>query len=839
MNSIELQETIVNKAGVMPAASGVNTDWDKAQLNITQYSQAENVRVHGPGFKMRPGLVRHHTTDLGTCLSLFSYKKGAAFFAQLDDGDVYEAANAPPTAASGVFGAVVVDETALNDESKGTVLPGSWSTFRDHILFSQGKIQHVIKPAEDARPTKIIFFKAADGTLIRMLESGTDITEDVVDPGSSKTSVTLSFAGGSNEDSLYICTDFPATDFFFDIESVATGTTIVMTFHFHDGDDWVAQTTGYTDGTIDFTQDGTVVATMAGRASDGTERPMVMFGRSGYWYRFHLTTNLPTTNVSFNTINYNGDFRLIENVMESTPGFIVESQVEAGSQYETYAASTISIGELAINDWIYIATHTPAWALYIDVGATPNTTGSTSLAAVETWTGAAFEALTSVEDETGGLFHSGYISWDRTSKIPQMRSFQGNKNHSYWYRIKYSHALSSDIIVSMQALYFHDINKFGRAGKVSTMWKSRGCYTFSDFDRDIYVSKINRINILNGDDYAILSPGDGRYNQVTAMLPFYNELMVFQKEEGSLGGCLTLFEGYSPETFGKLVLSTRLGSFSQQSVCIVDASTDTTRTTDVTQTQVAFISKYGIFFTDGRTINRISGPIDNIFDPEKSSYIDINPGSGHWISYDRAGNCLRLGIQTIASTTGTPDIYPVYHLEGNFWTFDVFIGQSITAFAEVSAVSGDVDSLQYLAGNDSVSTTDLIYRCVGASDYDELATGVKQGVEMVVRPEFSSGGNYLKINEFTIRTSAQADYTLTKAVYENGVLDSDEAETFTMESQDTNGLVYRERILENMQLNSQFGIKLTFVNTADPASWGTGPVIYDFVHDITNIQNID
>jgi hypothetical protein len=274
-------------------------------------------------------------------------------------------------------------------------------------------------------------------------------------------------------------------------------------------------------------------------------------------------------------------------------------------------------------------------------------------------------------------------------------------------------------------------------------------------------------------------------------------------------------------------------------VCIVDASTDTTRTTDVTQTQVAFISKYGIFFTDGRTIRRISGPIDDIFDPEKTSYIDVNPGSGHWISYDRAGNCLRLGIQTVASTTGTPDIYPVFNLDGNFWTFDVFIGQSITAFAEVSAVSGDIDSLQYVAGKDLVSTTDLIYRCVGGSDYDELATGVKQGIEMVLRPEFSSGGNYLKINEFTIRTSAQEDYTMTKAVYENGVLDSDEAETFTMESQDTNGLVFRERILENLQLNSQFGIKLTFVNTADPASWGTGPVIYDFVHDITNIQNID
>jgi hypothetical protein len=578
---------------------------------------------------------------------------------------------------------------------------------------------------------------------------------------------------------------------------------------------------------------------MAGRAIDGTERPMVMFGRSGYWYRFDLDSDQATETIAFNSIKYNGDFRLIENVMEELPGYIIEAQVQHGDEYSTYAASTVDLGGLIETEYLYISTALEPWAFYFEVGGTPNIQGATSVTVIEAWTGEAFEAVTSVEDDTNGLANTGYMSWDRTSRTAKQRAFQANKNYTYWYRIKFDETLDSTTTVAILALYHHDINKFGRAGLVSTMWKDRGCYTFSGFDRDIYVSKINRVNILNGEDYAVLTPGDGRYNAVTAMLPFYNELMVFQKEEGSLGGCLTLFEGYSPETFGKLVLSTRLGSFSQQSVCIVDASTDTTRTTDVTQTQVAFISKYGIFFTDGRTIRRISGPIDDIFDPEKTSYIDVNPGSGHWISYDRAGNCLRLGIQTVASTTGTPDIYPVFNLDGNFWTFDVFIGQSITAFAEVSAVSGDIDSLQYVAGKDLVSTTDLIYRCVGGSDYDELATGVKQGIEMVLRPEFSSGGNYLKINEFTIRTSAQEDYTMTKAVYENGVLDSDEAETFTMESQDTNGLVFRERILENLQLNSQFGIKLTFVNTADPASWGTGPVIYDFVHDITNIQNID
>ena len=826
----------VNKAGVVPAAEGVNTDWDKAQLEIGQYSVAENVRVSGPGFKMRPGLVRHHTTDFGTVLSMFSYKKGEKFYAQLNSGDVHEATNAPPATTTGAFKTMVLDASGLNNESTGTIYPGSWSTFRDNILFSQGNIQHTLKPAINGKPRKVIF---KNNTVVaRILEGGTDITDDVTDPGSTKTAELLTFTV-ANEDALYICTELPALDFYFDISNVPAGTK-TMSFSFHSGDAFVPQTTGITDGTLAWAQDGTYATTMAGRATDGVERPTVMFGQSGYWYRFKLGSDDATPDVSFNSITYNGAFRLLENVMESMPDFIIEAQVEtAAGEYETYAASTVTISELAAGDYIHFATYAPAWALYVNVGATPNTTASTAIAGLDVWTGIAYTAVTDKEDDTNGLANSGYISWDRSAPTPKKSAMNNNKNHMYWYRIKFDKAISTGVILSLQALFYWDINEFGRTGNVSTVWKDRGIYTFSRLDRDLYVSKKYRMNVLNGSDYATLTPGDGRYNRVTAMLPFYNELMVFQKEEGSMGGCITLFEGYSPETFGKLVLSTRLGSFSQQSVCIVDASTDTTRTTDVTQTQVAFISKYGIFFTDGRTIRRISGPIDDLFDPQNSNYINSNPGSGHWIEYDRASNCLRLGIQTIASTTGTPDSYPVFHLDGNYWTFDAYPLQSITAFCEVSAVSGYIDSIQYVAAKDTVSTVDLIYRATGGIDYDEEPDGTKQPIEMKLRPEFSNGGNYLEIKEFTIRTSAQEDHTMTKTIYENGVLDSSETETYTMEAADTNGTVFRKRILENMQLNSHFSVHISIKNLAIPASWGTGPVIYDFIHHINTIPNID
>jgi hypothetical protein len=579
---------------------------------------------------------------------------------------------------------------------------------------------------------------------------------------------------------------------------------------------------------------------MAGREADGTEKPTVMFGQSGYWYGVILQSSEATETVSFKSISYNGDFRLIENVMDPIPGFIIESQVEsAGGEYATYAASTVDISELAIADYVYMATDNPAWAFYYDVGSTPNSVGA-AVTAIEIWTGEAWTAATDVQDDTDGLSHSGYISFSAVNGVPEQRSFQHNKNNMYWYRIKWDTQIDSTIIVSISYLGFHDINKLGRAGEVSTVWKDRGCYTFSKFNRDIYVSKKYRLNILNGRDFAILTPGDGRYNRVTAMLPFYNELMVFQSEEGTPGGCLTLFEGYSPETFGKLVLSTKLGSFSQQSVCIIDASTGTTRTTDVTQTLVCFISKYGIFVTDGRTIKKISGEINNYFDPEKAEYINITPGTGHWVAYDRANNCLRFGLETIGSTTGSPDAYPVYHLDENYWTFDEFPYLSITAFCEVSAASGDIDSLQYCGTIDTAAeTVNLIYRCVSGQDYDERPGGTKDAVQGELQLEFSNGANLLEIKELLLRASSDENYLLTKTVYENGVIDSAETDTFAMESDDTGGLTYRERILEGMQLNHHFSIRLSWKNVADPASWGAGPVLYDFINDIAASVGLD
>ena len=76
--------------------------------------------------------------------------------------------------------------------------------------------------------------------------------------------------------------------------------------------------------------------------------------------------------------------------------------------------------------------------------------------------------------------------------------------------------------------------------------------------------------VLNGLAYAALDAGDGRANAILSIKQLYNDILVWQEEKGTDGGCLTLYEGYSPATFGKLLLSTKIGILNSKCSVVVD-----------------------------------------------------------------------------------------------------------------------------------------------------------------------------------------------------------------------------------------------------------------------------
>jgi len=828
MNEVPQKRYSINRSGSAPAAGGVNTYHDKPTLELGGYSNAENVRIHGTALEMRGGLTPHNKTAEASAINnLYSYKcdRNAAisFFAQLADGDVLEADEKPPTTAgSNDFGDVVMDYSALKGNASGaTLLPASFAKNDDTLIHSNGMMQHVIWPGPDAAP-RAVYWQNSAATPVRVNDGGVDYSNLLTDNENTDETPTLTYTV-ANYDGLYICTDFKANSFTFNLGSVVANGTTTAKIQSFNGTGFTDATTG-TDGTSGLQQDGTFTFTAA-----AGEVPTFMFGMSGYWYRLYISAGDATETLRFVEVSYTGAWQTIENVMDHYPYSVVEVAVEGATaaEYRTYAASVVDISSLPTGDYVYVATTDMAWALQFDVGSTPNTTASTTISAVELWTNASgWAAVSGLEDGTAGMSQSGVVSWIRSDYDKQ--SFNGSSNHLYWLRFKFDDDISAETTFGVQAISYFDIENLGTTGLISTSWKDRGVYSFGKFPRDLYVSRKSRPNILNGDDFAILSPGDGRRNPAVACQSFHNELMVWQREEGTQGGCLTVFEGYSPSTFGKLVLSTKIGSFSQKSTCIMDGALLTTRTDETAQTLAFFISHYGVFMSDGRVVKMISEPIQNYFEPGRSECITRGQENKMWIGIDSAKKVLRLGLVSGSGAT-KPNVFPVYDLMSGMWSFDVFptgadgTGIYPTCFAEVEANSGDIFSLQYM-GDDY----GRVYKSDNSITYDQAnATAVY--ITCKTRAEFSNGGNLLDLREVTLRGGANSDYTLTKKIYVNNVLDSNETETFTMSDADS-GSTYRERILERAYTEFHLSLELSWV---DAESGGNAaPSMYDIIYDL-------
>jgi hypothetical protein len=826
MNKVPQDRYALNRSGVAPAAGGAQSYYDKPTLPLGGYSNLENVRLHGTALEMRGGLTPHNQTAEASAISnLYSYRCDRSgvlsFFAQLSDGDVLEADEKPPTTAgANDFGDVVMDYTARSGESTASPFTGSFSKIDDTLLHSNGGMQHLIWPGPDAAP-RACYWQNSAATPVRVNDGGIDYTNTLTDNQSSSSTTTLTYTI-ANYDGLYICCDFKANAFTLDLATVADGTTTAKVQSFN-GTGFVDATTG-TDGTSGLQQDGTITFTAA-----AGEVPTFMFGQSGYWYRLYLSAGDATETVSFVEVSYTGDWQPLTNVMDFYDYDVIEVAVEGetAAEFRTYAASTVDVSGMTSGTYVYIATTDPVWALFIDPGSAPNTTASTDISAVELWTNASgWSAVSGLEDGTSGISKSGVVSWIREDY--DKRSFNGSVNHLYWLRFKCDDDMSDSVTFGITAQSFFEISDFGETGRVSMSWKDRGVYTFGKFPRDLYVSRKGRPNILNGDDFAILSPGDGRRNPVVAMANFHNELMVWQQEQGTGGGCLTIFEGYSPSTFGKLVISTKFGTFSPKSVCVTDGSLLTTRRDETVQMIAFFISHYGVFMCDGRVVKLISEDIQNYFEPSYAECITRGQEDKMWIGFDSSKMVLRLGLVSGSGAT-SPNIFPVYDLMSGTWSFDTFptgaTGTGIypTCFAEVEANSGDSFSLQYLG-----DIYGRVYKSDNSITYDKASTS-EVYITSKSRAEFSNGGNLLDFRELTLRASANSDYTLTKKIYINGNLDTNATETFTM-SDDDSGDTYRERILAREYTEFQLSIELSWVDGeegGDPA-----PSMYDFIYDI-------
>jgi hypothetical protein len=635
-----------------------------------------------------------------------------------------------------------------------------------------------------------------------MESGGFDYSREVTDGDNLSFAVLDSLGDLTNDfDAFFIKTKFKAKQFNFIIRK-PNGTAGTLKMDFYDiSSGWtnVTITDGTASGGAPLAIDGSVSFT-----PDPDEIEFYAFGENGYWYRFYMADgDSLDAEVEIQSVTYEGDFQRIENVWDGIRDNAIEIYHDDDSDGVIYrwSGAGAEIGDLAhADDLLYFSSITNLVGAHFYFGSTPNTTAATTVNQVSGWDGDSW--VDTVEtDGTDGFNESGFITWKRNANF-QPREFKGSTYRAYWWRVDLAGGnLSSDTVVTITTMPWYDISDIGRFGTVSTTWKERAIYAFDSVPSWIFISGNSNANWLNGSDFATLQAGDGRYNKVVAMKKFHNELMVWQEEKGRDGGCITLFEGYNPSTFGRLVLSTKIGGFSQKAVVVVDGAQSYTRQDDNQQKLAFFISHYGIFVTDGRVVTLISQDIQNYFDQRFSECIRVGYENKMWCEHDTMANVIRFGLVS-GDTAEVPNIFPVFDLQEWEWSFDV-LGQALSVVHEVEADSGQFPILQVGGG----STTGFIYR-LNHTNLDDATT-----IEMRTRQEFSNSAKLLEVTEAIVRMQAITDGEVIFKAYRNGVIDSDATQTINMAAEETNETLKRERIIEKVWQASHISIEFLHSKT--------------------------
>jgi hypothetical protein len=747
---------------------GNDTVREKALLPAGAYSRTVNMRNQHPGMNSRPGQALLHTvTDgLNRVMSIFQFSKGKKteqhLFAQMSDGDVLKATNMPPTVTTGAFGAEVFSG---NVDS----IPASWGNINDQLIFSNGKDQHQIWPGEAAPIVKFIVYRGA-GAIPAVPTIGEDYSIEVTDDDSSNVAPIDSLSTLAAYDCLFVgVTTMPNALNWTLPAGKRNSTAAVLGIKYKRNDNTWQDVAGFTDGTATggatMSQDGKTAFT---RPTDGV--PSYMFGQSLIWLQIFLSSGALDSEVEIEKVTYEAPWQGIINLWDGVPINAIEAQLydASAATYMVYASSSVDISLLTSSDKVYFSSYDLTEGIYIDVGATPNTTAGVAINAVYYWDGSAFQTRGVLEDGTAGFTKSGWVTFARKTEMPTQ--FNQCQYYAYWGYFTISGGpLSDNLSIEIKTMPYFDMSELGK-GICNLVWKGRAVWSFDRVPNYILISAKGQPQVLNGDDFAILEAGDGRLNPICTMRKFHNEYMVWQEERGVEGGCLTLFEGYSPATYGKLILSSRVGSFNQHTAIIVDGVTTSTRTDEEIKTIAFFISHAGACQSDGRAVRVVSDAIQNYFDPSRPECIRRGYEAKMWLKHDTAFNVIRIGLVSGASATEC-NAFPVYDIQDGTWSFDE-PAQPLSTMEEIEAGSGNIPRLQIGGG----TADGTIYRLnTGANDVNDAIDSYVQMeidgkaqvltlTDMILRLKAGSGACVVSIEE----DGVPKDYVKTVPQYELG-----------------------------------------------------------------------
>ena len=591
-------------------------------LPVGAISDGLNVRKigEGGGWKPRKGCTMHNTTALGSAdiLSLHQYthpRNDDYHFLGQYNGNLYDSSNDPDdtTPGAGGFGTSIVSGLS-------TTVPGFSTMVGETFCYADGSGVPTVWGGTTPLCSGFLchYDISNDGTP----DTYVDYTREVTDERSS----TMATLRADVHDVYYVCSPEIAEAITLDLGTTVNLLASVATVKSWVGGAW--QDRSATDGTIDpagdtHGQDGSFTWDR-----NNTDTMRVIGGIMGYWYQVSFSSVL-TAGVEILSCKVAYDATELTNKWSgvheypAAVRFYDHSETEyvdnTGKVTNESTSQYMQIGEMQTTDFIYVKGVESLGGFGFAMVADYTQGIAAKVDSIEVWTGVAWTAGAGIIDGTldvagdSSFAQTGIIWFNAAAVTAKRRTFDWDTTPGYWYRISIDVAFTdTDIRVFMMSTTMFPASLSAADGVIE--FKNR-LFTWGDpeYPNRLRYSSNGRPDCFSGGDSGY-TEAFGDMKPITCALRFHNELLVWKEDS------VWLLEGYSPQTFGKLLLADTIGLASPKSAVVAETGYPAMRT-DEPMSIALWEDTDGVYVLDGRKPKKISLPVDHYFNTEYATAI--------------------------------------------------------------------------------------------------------------------------------------------------------------------------------------------------------------------------
>jgi hypothetical protein len=601
------------------------------------------------GWKPRRGCTLVNTTAVsGGIDELFFYKHPR----RPNEGHLIAQAGSNLKTNNWASGTISTDQfaTFANTINKDSDTSLYWSAVvgEDMILIGDGKTPLVFS-GEGCRP---------EAFLTQASSSDDYIDQTLAVTVSDENKVATIPAGASC--AYYVCFKAPITKLVLEIGTANTDSVTLQLWYWYNGT-WTAAsvTTDGTDGTETHDQDGTITFS-TGNSPEMT----VLNNQMGYWYKVNFSAAL-TSAVTIDKCNgkyaTNG-FEELKNKWDSNFRYVQNAQFynqSVGLYQDIFCKVTdginstyLDLGSATTSDFLYFKTGEPICGIGFIVPTDYENTGAGNFDLLEglsvngsgTW-GTIGTAAT-LTDETleggGSLAQSGTV-WLEDLDYTQSRAvFAGDSTPGYWYRISWDVAMSANVRITGM-LYASKPDDFPSASGCMELDGRLVLWGNEEYPnrliRSAYGKPDHMCNIV--EKYTVPFGGEDKIKCCTLL---GNVVFVFKEQETYVIN----------RDFEEPNLIANVGIASPKTLAVANCGVKILNTEE--SLSVALWQAYdGIYIASSSGyIKKISEPIREYFDPQKSSYIgkaNIDTLSGFYSPLDCTYRLLLPSTELVYSVT--------------------------------------------------------------------------------------------------------------------------------------------------------------------------------------------